>query len=70
MFLAPIYRGVTLANARYQPLARVINVVDGTIRLATPIDLANRPLPGQDVWLINVGPGDRFELPAMLDIRR
>jgi hypothetical protein len=68
--LAPIYRGVTLAGAAFEPLARVSAVSEGTITLAAPISEQNRPAAGEDVWLVNVGPGDRFELPAVIDVSR
>jgi oligo-alginate lyase len=67
LMLAPIYRGVTLASPTYEPLARVAEVANGKIRLATKIDAAKRPAVGDDLWLINVGPGDRFELPGVVD---
>lgn len=66
--LAPIYRGTSLADASFQPLSRVVEVNKGSIRLATPIALEKLPKPGDDVWLINVAAGDRFELPALIDV--
>jgi hypothetical protein len=65
--LAPTYRGVTLADDRFQPLARVIRVQKGTIALAAPIPKQRHPAPGADVWLVNVGAGDEFELPAVVE---
>jgi hypothetical protein len=65
--LAPIYRGVTLGSATFKPLARVARVADGKIVLATPLGPEVRPAAGDDVWLINVGPADTFELPTMID---
>jgi hypothetical protein len=67
MPLSAIYRGVTLGNASFEPLARVADVHDGKIKLAKPIDDTKRPAAGDDIWLINIGPGDRFELPAVID---
>lgn len=64
--LAPIYRGVTLASASFEPIARVAEVVMGKIMLATPIAQQHHPAAGDDVWLVNVGPGDAFELPAVV----
>ncbi|HEV2296803.1 MAG TPA: heparinase II/III family protein [Tepidisphaeraceae bacterium] len=68
--LAPIYRGVTLAGEAFEPLARVTEVGKGKISLATPIRESDRPAAGDDVWLVNVGPGDQFELPAVGDESR
>ncbi len=70
MPLAAVYRGVTLADATFQPLARVAEVEKSNIKLAAPMAEQPRPAPGGDVWLINVGPGDRFELPAAVDVSR
>ena len=67
MPLAPIYRGTELADAEYRPLGRVSSVRRGTISVAKSLDEEHLPRPGEDVWLINVGPGDRFELPALID---
>jgi hypothetical protein len=67
--LAPIYRGATLASAAFEPLARVRAVRDGRITLAAPLAEQNRPKAGQEVWLVNLGPGDRFELPARADVQ-
>jgi oligo-alginate lyase len=66
--LAPIYRGVTLASESFDELARVSEVRVGSILLATPIEPQQRLAAGDDVWLVNVGSGDRFELPAMIQI--
>jgi hypothetical protein len=65
--LAPIYRGCMLAGARFQPMARVAQIGNGKITLAAPLGSQDRPAPGDDVWLINVGPGDTFELPALVE---
>ena len=63
--LSPVYRGVTLGNAEFEPIARVERVEKGSIKLATQPAGGKQPEPGDDVWLINVGPGDTFELPAV-----
>jgi len=34
---------------------------------ARPAPAEHRPAPGDDVWLMNVGPGDTFELPTVID---
>jgi hypothetical protein len=58
---------VTLGSRNFEPLARVAQVEKGKIKLATPLASDHPPAPGDDVWLINVGPGDTFELPAVID---
>jgi hypothetical protein len=66
--LTAVYRGVTLANASFEPIGHVKEVQNQTITLATPIGNERRPAPGEDVWLINIGPGDRIELPAVVEV--
>ena len=68
MPLAAIYRGVMLANAAFEPITVVKEVQNGTIVPTAPIPERKHPAPGEDVWLINVGAGDTFELPAVLDV--
>ena len=68
--LAAIYRGVTLGNADFEPVARVESVEKGKVTLAAPVSTESRPAGGDDVWLINVGPGDTFELPSVIDEAR
>jgi hypothetical protein len=68
--LAAVYRGTTLAGPRFEPLARVSHVDQGKIVLATPVAKEHSVARGEDVWLVNVGPGDRFELPAVVDVGR
>ena len=68
MPLAAVYRGVTLGNARFEPLGRVTAVEKGTIKLTPSIPHIAPPRAGDDVWFISVGPGDRFELPAVVDV--
>jgi hypothetical protein len=70
LLLARIYPGVTLSNAKFEPISRVSEVVDGKIKLATTLARSTRPAAGDDVWLINVGPGDRFSLPTITDTSR
>ena len=68
--LAPLYRGLTTARADFSPVARVREVADGRITLVSPILPSLRPMAGDDLWLVNVGVGDRFELPAIIDLER
>jgi hypothetical protein len=68
--LAPAYRGTMLVSAAFEPLARVATVSDGKITLATALSEQHRPSRGDDVWLVNVGVGDTFELPALVDVSR
>jgi hypothetical protein len=69
MPLAATYRGVTLADAAFVPLTLVKQVERGRIELASRPD--SPPRAGADVWLLNVGPSDTFELPALVeDVRQ
>jgi hypothetical protein len=68
--LAPIYRGCALFDADYTQLGRVLEVSEGSIKLVAGPAERQSPTNGQDVWLVNVGRGDRFELPAVVDAQR
>ena len=62
--LAPIYRGCAVSDENYRELGRVVEVSHGNIKLmASP--QRQSPTQGDDVWLVNVGSGDRVELPAV-----
>lgn len=65
--LAAIYRGVTLGSATMKPLGLVKEVNQGRIALAALLAPSSGVSVGDDVWLVNVGPGDRFVVPAMID---
>ncbi len=61
--LFPAYRGVTLADEMFRFFHPVSDVVEGKINLAKPL-AANQPLKvGDKAWLVDVGPGDRVEVP-------
>jgi hypothetical protein len=66
MPLAGVYRGVTLSDDGGAISALVKNVSGGKINLAKPIEKGDAVKPGDDVWLINVGPGDKLEVPPQL----
>jgi hypothetical protein len=65
MMLAELCRGTTLCDQSYRPLATVAGAGGGTIKLTSAIADASAVI-GKDAWLINVGPGDEFELPAII----
>jgi hypothetical protein len=64
----PIYRGATLANDSYQPLAIVEGMTGGGEGAAKAIKTAQSVSsikPGEKVWLLDVGQNDRVELPLI-----
>lgn len=62
--LAPLYQGAAV-SPDFSHFARVRAVEGGTIRLVSPQQTPHSFHAGQDVWLVNVGPGDRLEIPAL-----
>jgi hypothetical protein len=68
--LEPIYHGATLADDHFQSLATVDSVHSGHISLTLPIKSDHLPKPGDEIWLVNLGPGEQFDLPAVLDVQQ
>ena len=66
MPLDGVYRGVTLSDDAGAAGALVKSVGGGKVNLAKPLPDAMAIEPGDDVWLINVGPGDTLEVPPIL----
>jgi hypothetical protein len=61
-----IYRGCWLASSDFKFSHPVADAGGGRITLAKPLP-ADHPLkPGQDVWLVNVGVGDKLSVPAVM----
>ena len=62
---APVYRGTYAAVDGFASFFRVRTVEEGAIHLAQPLPEGHPFEIGKDAWLVNVGPGDRFEVPGM-----
>lgn len=63
--LAPIYRGVALFDDGDKPLATVRGVEKGSIALTQPLPTRHALQSGQNIWLVNIGPGDRLDVPPV-----
>lgn len=61
---APVYRGTMLADVAFSRFLRVREVRDASIVLAEPLPGDHPFKQDENVWLVNVGAGDRFEVPA------
>lgn len=65
LILAPTYRGALVTDAQHRASFRLRAVEEGALQLAQPLP-ANHPFKiGQDVWLANVGSGDRLDVPPI-----
>jgi hypothetical protein len=66
---AASYVGATVLDAAFRPLGLVRAADQDHLELAAP-PAEGAALAGRDVWVSSVGPGDRFELPAVFEWRR
>jgi hypothetical protein len=62
--LAPIYAGTTLSDEPFSTHLSVQNIQNGSIKLAQP---SKSITPGDNVWLADIGPGDKIVIPAMAE---
>jgi hypothetical protein len=58
---APVYAGTTLSDDQFAIHLSVQSVHDGSIELAQPTSFK----AGADVWLADIGPGDKMVIPSM-----
>ncbi|MBS0633469.1 MAG: heparinase II/III family protein [Verrucomicrobia bacterium] len=70
LYLAALYPGTMLTDRRFLPLGTVKTVKDGTVTLATPPPAQFPITPGDDVWFIALGFGDRITIPATVTWER
>lgn len=68
--LAPCQRGTTLADREFGTLLPVESVGGGRINLVSPLPIPSPFKPGDKLWLLDVGPGDRIEVPFVLQESR
>ena len=61
--LFPTYRGVTLSDDLFRFFHPVYRVEEGKIFLALPLPAGHPVKPGDQLWLLDVGPGDGVEVP-------
>ena len=63
--LSPCYRGTTLSDELFRLSANVVEVTGGNIRLLNDLPKEHPLRPGSRVWLLDVGVGDRAEIPCV-----
>ncbi len=70
LYLSALYRGTMLTDRRFLPLGTVTACKDGAIALAAPRPALFPVNPGDDVWFIALGFGDRVRIPAVVSWQR
>lgn len=65
---APLYIGATALNDRFEPLGLLRSVTDQALKPAGK--WAAMPADGADVWLSNIGVGDRVRISAKFEWER
>lgn len=59
---APVYDGTYVTDTKYTAMFPIQGLASGTVTFTTP--QRDTPfVPGEDAWIINVGPGDQVEIP-------
>ena len=66
LYLSALYPGTMLTDRRFLPLGTVADCKDGVIKLATTRPALFPVKPGDDVWFIALGFGDRVTIPAVV----
>lgn len=70
LYLSALYPGTMLTNRNFRPLGTVADCKDGVIKLAAPRPALFPVGPGDDVWFIALGFGDRVTIPAVVNWER
>lgn len=65
---APLYTGASLLNDRFEPIATLRTVSDNALKPVGKLSVI--PSDGADVWISNVGVGDRVRIKARFDWER
>ncbi|SEJ03129.1 hypothetical protein SAMN05216327_105371 [Dyadobacter sp. SG02] len=65
---APLYTGVTLLDAQFEPIGVLKSVSDHALKPAG--NLKRIPADGADVWISNIGVGDRMQIKARFEWER
>ncbi len=60
---ASVYDGAYASDPGFTAFIPLRDVSDGTLEFVTPVTEGTPFTPGGDAWIVNVGPGDRFEIP-------
>lgn len=65
---APLYKGATVLNDRFEPLGMLRMVSDNVLK---PVGKIHKiPVDGADVWISNIGVGDRLRIRARFSWER
>ncbi len=59
--LGPTYKGASICGEDFKGWQAVQEAAGATVTLHAPSPI---PQSGKDLWIVNVAPGDRFEVPA------
>jgi len=62
---APVYDGTYAADTAYSEFVPLRRVAGGVVEFAAPRAAPAPFVAGADAWLVNVGPGDRVEIPRV-----
>lgn len=65
---APLYGGATLLNAKFEPLGILKSVSDNALKPTGK--WSSIPADGADVWIANIGVGDRVQIKARFEWER
>jgi len=65
---APLYKGATVLNDRFEPIGKLSTVSDNALKPAEKLSVV--PADGADVWISNVGVGDRVRIKARFEWER
>ncbi len=60
---APVYDGAYVADESFTAMAPITGVKGGMVTYTTPRTDIAPFVSGEDAWIVNVGTGDRFEIP-------
>ncbi|HEO69919.1 MAG TPA: hypothetical protein ENN80_01550, partial [Candidatus Hydrogenedentes bacterium] len=64
LHFASLYAGAYAADEAFSSFRVIEKVKGGRIQLAEPLPEGQPFVTGRDVWIVNVGPGDRLDIPA------
>ncbi len=64
MAFAPVYDGTYVADEAFSVLVPIAGVKGGVVTYTAPRADSAPFVSGEDAWIVNVGPGDRVEVPV------
>jgi oligo-alginate lyase len=69
LFFAPIYNGARVSDINFSQYYKIDNASKGKIHLTEPLPPKSPLQSGSDAWIVNVGLGDKIEIPLGWDIQ-